>query len=262
MLENNLLDLDNSSLRQADEEVQEGSTADRVRPDYGGKKKLPSRSNLHDEFIVEKSGWFAALTATLDGNTPSALAVVNNDSGSESDRRFVDQQLTSIASITSAITFKTTAGREPRVVYDEVGFPPFTFSTVQEFRRGSTIILSNSWLEDGMRTLIHKPIVAPPSDDERRAAILYGIGPIEQLEVLEQPFLRCFDPSYFCKSFGGETNDGVVKFFVQWELFPEELAMALGIKDDSKELGQLLDILVHHSERQRFPTGPIASSVA
>ena len=99
--------------------------------DFGGKKRPNSKiRQLPRSNKTDKNGWFTPLVSTIEAFVPSALVVVNNNSSSETDRKFIDQQLAANASLTSRITQETMAGREPRVVYDEVGFPPFTFSLV------------------------------------------------------------------------------------------------------------------------------------
>jgi hypothetical protein len=218
---------------------------------FGGKRRMGDSIPKSNQSNLKKiPSWFTALSTSMQAATPSALVVVNNQSASESDRKFIDQQLASIASLTSRITQETVAGREPRVVYDEVGYPPFTFSRIQEFRRGANVILTNSWFEEGMPTLTGKFIKPPTQDSDRRAAILYGAGPLEQLEIVESSFLRMFNPSHFCKSFGPDLGDGIVHFYVQWSILPEELSDALGANPDSDEVGQVMDILEEHSRRR------------
>ena len=231
---------------------------ERKNRDYGGKKRQPSRSQNTSNQENSLCEWYTALQSALETDSPSALAIVNNGGASGKERNFIDQQLAEIASITSAITKDTRLGKEPRVVYDIVGFPPYTFSTVQEFRQGSSMILANSWQSEGMRTLLHHSIKVPASDADRRTAILYGVGPINQLNVLENVFLECFDPAYSCSSFGPETNDNVVRFFVQWGLTEPELADALGIEQDAPEMSQLQDLLENQSKRMTQIKKPIS----
>ena len=227
-------------------------TEPQTRRDFGGKKRPGSKARLlPGPNNSGTNGWYVPLVSTIEASVPSALVVVNNNSSSEADRRFIDRQLASIASLTSRITQKTVAGREPRVVYDEVGFPPFTFSVIQTFRRGGSVTLANSWFEEGMKTLIHEPVRPPVKDGERRAAILFGAGPDDQLETLENSFLQCFNPSHFCKSFGPDLGDGVVHFFVQWSIFPEELAEALGTRLHSAEITHLMDLLESHAKKHK-----------
>ena len=52
-----------------------------------------------------------------------------------------------------------------------------------------------------------------------KKGILFGAGPDDQLETLENSFLQCFNPSHFCKSFGPDLGDGVVHFDYSTEEF-------------------------------------------
>ena len=177
------------------------------------------------------------------------LILVNSETSATSDYRRLDDQLAQIAVLQSQITCKTDAGKEINALKNSVGFPPFTFSEVEIFYPGSTISLAQHWESEGMPTLIPGLSIFPPLDnDERRSAVLFGVGDFQQLENLEKAFLEIFTPSYYEKGFSDTTNLKTVpsygaKFFVQWELFDNEAAQALGVSKDSDEfkaiMGQL-----------------------
>ena len=80
------------------------------------------------------------------------------------------------------------------------------------------------------------------------------------MESLETAFLKYFRPSNYAKCFseavsdqGGFTHGA--KFFVQWELFQDEAARALGVPEDSPQLGVILDQLEKQAALLREPDG-------
>ncbi len=102
-----------------------------------------------------------------------------------------------------------------------------------------------------MKTLVPDISVYTPGDDsERREAVLYGIGDPEDLSSLETTFSEYFRPARFAKCFSDAVyeEEGVTRatrFFVQWELFQDEAAHALGVPEDSIEFDAVLDQLEH-----------------
>lgn len=202
-------------------------------------------------------GWYQALQATMQ--MEGFLVLATNESKAMTHRKFIDEQLAHIAVILARITARTTAGREPRVVQDEVGYFPSTFSTVGEFRRGGLINLVNGWVKEGMPTLLQFPVLPPLHETEQRSAILYANGPKQQISDLEQEFLSIFQPLYLAQSYGPESDDGRVHYCVQWELFPDEVATALGILPNAPELDHILDRLEDQG-RQLRGVGPKSAS--
>jgi len=196
----------------------------------------------------------AVINGLKQGN--GYLILVNNASSASADFRHVDDQLAKMAILQSVIANETTSGKEINALKDQVGYPPFTFSEVEIFYPGSTIPLAQHWEHDGMSTLIPDLSILPPRegrDDERRPAVLFGVGNITQLENLEKSFLDAFNPSYYNKCFSNSSCllDGSTYgalFFVQWGLTQEEASKALGVSEDSPEF----DAIMEQLERQAY----------
>lgn len=179
------------------------------------------------------------------------MVQVNNPSNAAVDFRYVDDQLARIAVLQSLIANETTAGKEINALKDQIGYPPFTFSKVETFYPGSTIPLEQRWEHEGMQTLIPDLSIYPPVDEheeERRTAVLFGVGNITHLENLERAFLDTFNPCHYCKCFSDApcsiegSNYGSL-FFVQWSLSQSESAHALGVGEDSPEFNAIMDQL-------------------
>jgi hypothetical protein len=169
------------------------------------------------------------------------LGVVNNRSNAGGDKKYVDDQLAAIWVCIALITADTTGGREPRVVGDEVGYPPSTFTPVFEVQPGGLFGLVSGWEEGGMETLLpFLSVRSPQTEKERRTMVVYAWGPLDDIGRVEAMVLKRFDPACYTQSLGPDLGDGVVRFFVQVELFPDELAMALGISPDSPELEEII----------------------
>jgi len=189
----------------------------------------------------------AVVKALKQGN--GFLVLVDSASNAESDRRYLDDQLAHIAVMQSQINNLLSSGKEIGALKDTVGYPPYTFSEVNSFYRGAVVSLVQAWAEDGMRTLVPDISIYPPnSEDERREAVLYGIGDSNDLSSLELAFLTYFHPAKFARCFSEPTVEeaGIgrdVRFFVQWELFEDEAAHALGVPQDSPEFDAILDQL-------------------
>jgi len=229
--------------KSMDSEQEDSHQSAPKRRNYGGTHRRPV-GRLHRSPSDDQPGWYRAVQSGMSQD--GFLILVNNASGSVSDRRAIDDQLARIALIQAQITANTTnSTREPRVVQDVVGFPPFTFSTVGEVSRGGLINLTNGWINDGMPTLLPFLSIRPPDgvENERRTAVLYAVGPADSVASLDLAFMNIFQPSYYTQSFGPETPDGSVYFVVQVEIFPEEVAAALGISPESHELDRILDRL-------------------
>ena len=106
------------------------------------------------------------------------------------------------------------------------------------------------WEEHGMDTLAGQTIMPSVGDDsvDRRQAVLYGVGNIQHLESIEAVFLDYFDPTCYARCFSddilsSQIEDGLTKYFVQWELFPDEAAAALRPALGETEFNSLMDIL-------------------
>ena len=106
------------------------------------------------------------------------------------------------------------------------------------------------WEEHGMDTLAGQTIMPSVGDDsvDRRQAVLYGVGNIQHLESIEAVFLDYFDPTCYARCFSDDIlstqiEDGLTKYFVQWELFPDEAAAALRPALGETEFNSLMDIL-------------------
>jgi hypothetical protein len=199
----------------------------------------------------------AVVKALKQGN--GFLVLVDSASSSESDRRYLDDQLAHIAVMQSQINNLLFSGKEIGALKDMVGYPPYTFSEVNSFYRGAVVSLVQSWAEDGMRTLVPDISIYPPnSEDERREAVLYGIGDRNDLSSLELAFLEYFHPTRFAKCFSAPTveEEGIIRdtrFFVQWELFEDEAAHALGVPQDSPEFDAILDQLEYQCKSALGP---------
>jgi len=199
----------------------------------------------------------AVIKALRQGN--GTLVLVNSKSDSDNDRRHIDDQLVQIAGIQSQINSLMFSGKEIGALNDLVGFPPYTFSEANSFYRGAAVSLFQSWDEEGMKTLVPDISVYTPVDDgERREAVLYGIGDPEDLSSLETTFCEYFKPSRFAKCFSDAVyeEEGIARaarFFVQWELFQDEAAQALGVEEDSIEFNAVLDQLEHEYEIRKGP---------
>jgi len=197
----------------------------------------------------------ATLNAIRLGN--SFLILVNNPSSASIDRRHLDDQLAQIAVMQARIANNTVAGKEINALTDEVGFAPYTFSVVRKYYSGSNIQMAQSWEEDGMETLLPIRIYPPNSEAERRQAVLYGVGDQNDLEDLERTFLDFYEPSFHAVSFSEprpttEGDEQTTEFFVQWELFPEEAAAALGVDSGSAGFEDIMNQL----EQMSAPTRP------
>ena len=200
----------------------------------------------------------ATLNAIRLGN--SFLILVNNPSSASVDRRHLDDQLAQIAVMQARIANNTVAGKEINALTDEVGFAPYTFSKVRKYYSGSNIQMAQSWEEDGMETLLPIRVYPPNSDAERRQAVLYGVGDLNDLEDLERTFLDFYEPSFHAVSFSerrpsSEDEEQTTEFFVQWELFPEEAAAALGVDPDSPGFEDIMGQLEQMSAPPR-PSEP------
>ena len=198
----------------------------------------------------------ATLNAIRLGN--SFLVLVNNPSSANIDRRHLDDQLAHIAVMQATIANNTVAGKEINALTDEVGYAPYTFSVVRKYYSGSNIQMAQSWEEDGMETLLPIRIYPPNSEAERRQAVLYGVGDQNDLLDLERTFLDFYEPSFHAVSFSerrptSEGDEQTTEFFVQWELFPEEAAAALGVGPDSSEFEEIMDQLEQMSAPPRPP---------
>ena len=224
-----------------------------------------STSNSGDKRDIEP--WLKAILSGIRLNK-AFLILVNNPSGSNMDRLHMDDQLAEIAVMQSIISDQTSSGKEISALKDVVGFAPYTFSEVGRFFPGSNIQLAQTWDEEGMPTLLPMSICPPKSDEDRRMAVLYGIGDPEDLNNLENAFLEYFDPTYYtpCFSYANPSQDGgapVTKYFVQWELFPEEAAQALGVLPDSQDFEDIMNQLeqqasppraTEHTKETKAPT--------
>lgn len=220
--------------------------------------RLPwdSKSKAREKQYTEP--WTEAVVKALrQGN--GQLIIVNSESDSDNDRQHLDDQLAQIAVIQSQINSLMSSGKEIGALNDLVGFPPYTFSEVNSFYRGAAVSLFQSWDEEGMKTLVPDIAVYVPVDDsERREAVLYGVGDPEDLSSLETTFNEYFRPSRFAKCFSDAVfeEEGITRatrFFVQWELFEDEAAHALGIAENSNEYGAVADQLVHQYETLKGP---------
>ena len=219
------------------------------------RKRRGSKTTRNSKDKRDIAPWLKAILNAI--RLPkSFLVLVTNASASASDRRHIDEQLAEQAEIQSIIIDQTSSGKELPALQDEVGCAPFTFSEVGRFYAGSDVQLAQSWDEEGMPTLIQRSIFPPPSEDDRRMAVLYAIGSEEDLENLESAFLKYFEPTYYTRSFSYAlpSQDGEVaatRYFVQWELFPEEAAWALGVDPDSQGFEDIMDELTkqNHSSR-------------
>jgi len=186
----------------------------------------------------------------------SMLVCVNNPDNSENARRWLDDQLAKIAVMQSEINVQTNSGKEIGALKDLVSLPPYTFSEVFSFYRGAVVSLVQSWEEDGMPTLGPISIFPPESEEESRIAVLYGIGNPDDLNSLETAFLDYFRPMEYAKCFREQLSDqeGIsptTKFFVQWELFNDEAALALGVSTDSPEFYAVTEQLERQAESIR-----------
>jgi len=224
-----------------------------------GVKRRPTQMKLRNRAKQESDPWVEGTIKGLrQGN--GFLVVVNNPSSSDNDRMWLDDQLAEIAFIQSRINTEMSSGKEISALKDLVGYPPYTFSQVGSFYRGAVVSLAQSWEEDGMQTLINLPVLPPESDDERRQAVLYGVGTSDDLGALEHAFLRYYRPSNYAKCFSESVSDKgnfthAAKFFVQWELFQDEAADGLGISEDSPQFGLIMDQLEIQSNILREGSG-------
>jgi len=217
--------------------------------------KSKARSRVRQENVP----WVDAIVKGLrQGN--GFLVLVTSPSNSEDDHRRTDDQLAEIAVMQSRINNETSSGKEISALKDLVGYPPYTFSKVGSFYRGAVVSLVQSWEEDGMPTLLDMSVFPPESEEESRTAVLYGVGEADELNSLENAFLEYFRPTNYAKCFSDAVpdQDGFThgaKFFVQWELFQDEAACALGIPEDSPQLGVILDQLEKQATSLRQPEG-------
>lgn len=209
------------------------------------------------------------LRAILNAIKPkgSFIVLTTSASSAQADRRLLDDQLAEIAVMQATIADNTLMGKEVNALSDEVGLPPYTFSKVENFFSGNTIQLAQMWEEAGMDTLLPITIYPPTSGDERRQAVLYGVGDLDELQELERTFLECFDPSFHAVSFSeGKQNEWnemqTTKFFVQWELTPKEAAAALGVQTDSPGFGEIMSQLQLMSEEPQKPQTNVIKSEA
>ncbi len=206
----------------------------------------------------------AVVKALRQGN--GILVLVNSESDSDNDRRHIDDQLAQIAVMQSQINSLMSSGKEIGALNDLIGFPPYTFSEVNSFYRGAAVSLFQSWDEEGMKTLVPDISVYTPVDDsERREAVLYGIGDPEDLSSLETTFSEYFRPARFAKCFSDAVyeEEGVTRatrFFVQWELFQDEAAHALGVPEDSIEFDAVLNQLEHQHLTLKGPAKQLNGS--
>ena len=222
-----------------------------------GRRPRQARRNDRTKSKDEMEPW---LRATLNAIRPkdSFLVLTTSASSANADRRILDDQLAEIAVMQATIADNTMMGKEVNALSDEVGFPPYTFSKVENFFSGNTVQMAQMWEEEGMDTLLPIKIFTPNSEDERRQAVLYGVGDLEELVDLERTFLEFFDPSFHAVSFSeGKKNEWnemqATKFFVQWELTPEEAAAALGLQTDSPGFGEVMNQLQLMSEESQKP---------
>ena len=199
-----------------------------------------------------KDAMFSPSTkAILNGlrQGPSFLILTNNLGPSAMDKRHLDEQLARIAVMQATIANATSGGKEINALSDDVGYAPYTFSSVNRYYSGSNIQLVQSWQDNGMETLLPFRIFAPTLQEEQpRQAILYAVGDRSSCERLEKAFLDFYDPYPYAASFcekpiGDDNGYEATEFCVQWQLFPEEAAIALGMDPESPEFEQVMDQL-------------------
>lgn len=166
-------------------------------PPHGKRRSL--NSNRVSRTKRDTPPWLDAILNGI-GHLRSFLVLVTNPSASASDRRHIDEQLAQQAEMQSIIVEKT-YGKELSALTDQVGIAPYTFSEVIRFYGGSDAQLAQSWEKEGMNTLLQYPIFPPTSEDDRRMAVLYGVGNQEDLEHLESAFLQYFEPTYYTNCF-------------------------------------------------------------
>ena len=193
---------------------------------------------------------FNAISAGMTGEK-DLFIIVSTEGDSVASYRKTDDQLAQIIEILGHLSQTTSEGKEINAIRDQVGCPPYTFSYVNTFYPGSEMGLVTGWEEHGMNTLAGQTIMPSVGDDaaERRQAVLYGVGNIQHLESIEAVFLDYFDPLCYSRCFSNDilssqTEDGLTKYFVQWELLPDEAAAALKPALGETEFNSLMDILV------------------
>lgn len=217
-------------------------------------RRGPKISDRRSE-LIDRSPWFRAVCKAL-GQGREYLILLNNPDESHSSRTRIDDQLATIAFMQASLANEMTDGKEIGALHDSVGFPPYTWSEVMEYYPGNAISLAGKWEDEGMKTLLPVNIFPDPAEDERRMAVLYGTGDLDELGELENIFVDYFNPALYTKCFGnGENLPGdlgsVTRFFVQWELFVDEAAHALGVTTESPEFIELMEIL-----EKRSSSGP------
>lgn len=188
------------------------------------------------------------------------LICANNPGSTRHEREVLDESISKIALIHSILAYRTESGKEISALKDIVGFPPFTFSKVFPYFPGSAISLAQTWEEEGMETLLPFSITPPadPTDKDRRQAVLYGIGDLDELADLEQIFVEYFQPTEFAACLTSSEDlpsqlSDVTHFFVQWELSDQEAATALGYSVDSPEFNEIMAILHRRSQDKEQP---------
>lgn len=211
----------------------------------------------------ETEAWLeATLNALRCGN--SFCVLVNNLSPAAADRRRLDEQLARIAVLQATIVNSTSTGKEINALEESVSYAPYTFSSVNTYHSGSNIPMTQSWRDEGMETLLPLRIFPPGEEDERREAVLYVVGDQTDCENLERAFCEFYVPSFYEVAFsekpGSQQGDHqATEFFVQWELFPDEAAIALGVDIDSPEFEQVMEQLVQMKHTGK--TSPIRETM-
>ena len=191
--------------------------------------------------------WENAFLKMLDQNNTTFSIFINNENQSEKARSKVDEQLAEISVIQAFMSQRTSGGKEIGALADEVGCPPYTFSHVGSYTRGSLWNLSDLWWSEGMETLSGTTIVADPDEYERRMAVLYYLGNDDDFGALEDTFLRTFNPSLYtsCRTdirdqdIPGKLFHGN-RFFVQWQIFIDEMALSLGVQQDAPIIQEIM----------------------
>lgn len=183
-------------------------------------------------------------------SVPGGMQIANMAGNSKKDRADMDDNLTRIETMKAIITASTSYGKEPRVVADVVGCPISTFSRVVDVPRGGIFNLVAQWENQGLDTLLpFLKIQSPKTGRERRTMVLFGWGRSETLSNIEEELLRKFNPLSYCASFGPDSEDGVASFYVQVELFRNEIAEALGFAPDSKEVETIIKRQINRSHQ-------------
>ena len=203
--------------------------------------------------LGEGSTWASAILAQLE--TEGHLILAKNKSSAHKDRQHLDTRLAEISVLFADLVLARYEGGmvEPHEWARVIGYAPLTYSEVFDYQPSKDVERRQAWTKDGMSTLMNLLIRPAKGENDRRNAVLFGVGGLRELRNIEQQVTRAFRPANLAVAFGpgrGLMNGRRLetRYALLWEVFEPEAAWALGVATGDPGFTAILNRLASHWE--------------